>query len=202
LAINLAKNSPTKLPDNIKDFISAFTSNSASQTKNILSHCRRELMHEVWRHLLTADFLHAYQHGIVIKCLDGIFRRFYPRIFTYSADYPEKLIRPSSNRSFFTHFLCRVLLATIRNRGACPCPRCKTLFSDIYKLGFISDMNSRISKARVYAMQTIIHARRFIYSLGLPVAGAAVNRLLQAESLVPTVVCLSYAFILCILTKV
>jgi hypothetical protein len=26
----------------------------------------------------------------VIKCCDGEWRRFYPRIFTYSADYPEK----------------------------------------------------------------------------------------------------------------
>jgi hypothetical protein len=36
------------------------------------------------------EFLEAYQHGIVITCLDGIKCRFYPRIFTYSADYPEK----------------------------------------------------------------------------------------------------------------
>jgi hypothetical protein len=36
------------------------------------------------------DFLYAYEHGIVILCLDGISRHFYPRIFTYSADYPEE----------------------------------------------------------------------------------------------------------------
>jgi len=58
--------------------------------KELLTHCRRELMHEVWRQLLDPEFILAYQHGIVIKCLDGVFRRFYPRIFTYSADYPEK----------------------------------------------------------------------------------------------------------------
>jgi hypothetical protein len=47
-------------------------------------------MHAIWRLLLDDDFLEAYEHGIVIECQDGIFRRFYPRIFTYSADYPEK----------------------------------------------------------------------------------------------------------------
>lgn len=47
-------------------------------------------MHEVWRVLLDKDFLDAYKHGIVLKCADGVLRRVYPRIFTYSADYPEK----------------------------------------------------------------------------------------------------------------
>jgi len=47
-------------------------------------------MHEIWRLLLDDEFLHAYQHGIVILCMDGVKRRVYPRIFTYSADYPEK----------------------------------------------------------------------------------------------------------------
>jgi hypothetical protein len=35
-------------------------------------------------------FMHAYEHGIVILCVDGILRRVFPRFFTYSADYPEK----------------------------------------------------------------------------------------------------------------
>lgn len=49
-------------------------------------------MHAVWALLLDAEFMHAYKHGIVIECPDGISRRFYPRIFTYSADYPEKSV--------------------------------------------------------------------------------------------------------------
>ncbi|KAJ2935345.1 hypothetical protein H1R20_g1749, partial [Candolleomyces eurysporus] len=65
-------------------------SKSKQQQKDILTHCRRELMHAVWRMLLDDEFLHAYTYGIVIKCVDGIERRVYPRIFTYSADYPEK----------------------------------------------------------------------------------------------------------------
>jgi len=57
---------------------------------DVSTHCRRELMHAVWAILLDDDFLYAYEHGIIILCPDGTSRRFYPRIFTYSADYPEK----------------------------------------------------------------------------------------------------------------
>lgn len=61
-------------------------------TADLLTHCRREVMHAVWAFLLDEEFMHAYEHGIIIECPDGIFRRFYPRIFTYSADYPEKYV--------------------------------------------------------------------------------------------------------------
>lgn len=49
-------------------------------------------MHGVWTKILDDDFLHAYTYGIVINCIDGIERRIYPRLFTYSADYPEKQV--------------------------------------------------------------------------------------------------------------
>jgi hypothetical protein len=55
-------------------------------------HCHRELFHEQWKILLDDEFLEAYKHGIIIHCCDGITQRFYPRIFTYSADYPEKYV--------------------------------------------------------------------------------------------------------------
>jgi hypothetical protein len=47
-------------------------------------------MHAIWELLLDAEFMHVYEHGIFIRCADGIIRRIYPRFFTYSADYPEK----------------------------------------------------------------------------------------------------------------
>jgi hypothetical protein len=47
-------------------------------------------MQKVWDILLDGEFMEAYVHGFLMTCLDGITRRFYPRIFTYSADYPEK----------------------------------------------------------------------------------------------------------------
>ncbi|KAG2744407.1 hypothetical protein P692DRAFT_201656837, partial [Suillus brevipes Sb2] len=86
-------------------------------------HCRRDLFHGCWNHLLDADFLQAYRHGIVIKCPDGVLRRVFPRIFTYSADYPEK-----------------VLIATIKDMGSCPCPRCLIPKSSFDLLGLCRDM--------------------------------------------------------------
>jgi hypothetical protein len=63
---------------------------AGSQRAVILTHCRRELMQEVWNILIDDEFIAAYQHGFVAQCHDGQSRRFYPRLFTYSADYPEK----------------------------------------------------------------------------------------------------------------
>ena len=56
----------------------------------MLTHCKWELIHAMWRILLDDEFVEAYDNGIVIKCFDGVTRQLYPRIFTYSADYPEK----------------------------------------------------------------------------------------------------------------
>lgn len=56
------------------------------------THCRREFMHEQWKIILDDEFVNSYKHGIVILCHDGELRRFYPRFFTYSADYPEKSV--------------------------------------------------------------------------------------------------------------
>jgi hypothetical protein len=55
-----------------------------------MTHCHRECLHAQWKILLDDEFMEAYEHGIVITCFDGLQRRFYLRIFTYSADYPEK----------------------------------------------------------------------------------------------------------------
>ena len=55
-----------------------------------MTHCLREFFHEQWKILLDDEFIEAWIHGIDIQCPDGIERRFYPRIFTYSTDYPEK----------------------------------------------------------------------------------------------------------------
>jgi hypothetical protein len=87
----------SQLPDNFFDWYKAETGHSPSA--EVLTHCRRELMHAIWKLLLDGEFLEACKHGIVIECPDGISRRFYFRIFTYSADYPEKF-------SFRNTFFC------------------------------------------------------------------------------------------------
>jgi hypothetical protein len=64
-----------------------------------MSHCRREVLHEQWRMMMDDEFLMAYGHGIVIQCCDDIKRRFYPRFFTYSADYKEKFVYFSQSQT-------------------------------------------------------------------------------------------------------
>ncbi|KAG1765159.1 hypothetical protein EV702DRAFT_981687 [Suillus placidus] len=78
-----------KLPDSFKDFASTYTHGKGASRK-CAAHCHRELFQAQWKVLLDDEFLEAYEHGIVILCCDGVEHRFYPQIFTYSADYPEK----------------------------------------------------------------------------------------------------------------
>ena len=78
-----------QLPDEFTHFAAQRVGGKGPK-KSFLAHCRKEFFHAQVEVLLDDDFLEAWQHGIVIKCFDGILRRFYPRIFTYSADYPEK----------------------------------------------------------------------------------------------------------------
>lgn len=155
------------LPDTFEDWAKGFHAKWATQKGDILTHCRRELFHAVWKHLLNDEFLAAYKYGIVIKCIDGVERRVYPRIFTYSADYPEK-----------------VLIATIRDKGLCPCPRCLVSKMALDKMGQRRDRTMRGTLRRI-PMVLIERARGFIYDTALPIGGAAVNSLLKASSSIP-----------------
>ena len=91
-------------------------------------------------------FLYAYEHGIVILCPDNRSWRFYPRIFTYSSDNPEKW----AYKFFWSWQLLwwsprnRALLATICNFGSCPCPLCLVPKSKIPEVGtaFFSRMTA------------------------------------------------------------
>ncbi|KAL1658479.1 hypothetical protein GGF50DRAFT_67162 [Schizophyllum commune] len=140
-----------------------------TQQKDITVHCHRELMHAVWDTLLDEEFVHAYKYGMVIRCLDGVERRVYPRIFTYSADYPEK-----------------VLLASIRDGGSCPCPRCLVHKSKLDQLGLRRDMATRVNAARTYLSHAVSVARRAIYEFAHPIGGTLVQTLLKPFSAVPT----------------
>ncbi|KAJ3985139.1 hypothetical protein F5890DRAFT_1573070 [Lentinula detonsa] len=156
------------IPDSVKHEISRFNVNWKTQAKEIITHCNRELMHAVWRFLLDDEFVHAYRCGIVIKCFDGIERRVYPRFFTYSADYPEK-----------------VLLATIRDLGSCPCPRCLIPKSLLDQMGSKHDMKRR-EKIRIFLVDKVMRTRQWIYNEGSKIRGSAVERLLKETSSVPT----------------
>jgi hypothetical protein len=146
-------------------------------------------MHQVWKLMLDDDFIHAYQHGIVIQCIDGVWRRVYPRIFTYSADYPEKYVSFAFLMTH-SHPESRVLLATIRDKGYCPCPRCLIPKKSFDKMGLIHDLRARISTARTYFWNKVKGARNLIYNLGLAVSNKRIDTILQEFSLVPTIVSL------------
>ncbi|EPQ54112.1 hypothetical protein GLOTRDRAFT_94482 [Gloeophyllum trabeum ATCC 11539] len=135
-------------------------------------------MHAVWEILLDDDFISAYKHSIILTCADGIKRRVYPQIFTYSADYSEKLTP-----------IARVLLATFRNFGSCPCPRCKVPKDKISDIGMQCDETRHQRDAHMDdfpAQRTTERARNFIYKDGRGVKSTAVKGLLAKESLVPT----------------
>jgi hypothetical protein len=77
------------LPDRIQDKIKNALGKAASKIH--LTHCRRETFHAAWLILIQdPKFLEAYVNGMIVECIDGIKRRFFPRFFVYSADYPEK----------------------------------------------------------------------------------------------------------------
>ncbi|KIJ19686.1 hypothetical protein PAXINDRAFT_69579, partial [Paxillus involutus ATCC 200175] len=160
------------LPDSFKDFVLENTGGKLPGDV-FFTHCHREFFHAQWRVLLDDDFVYAYAHGLVLTCYDGVKRRLYPRIFTYSADYPEK-----------------VLIASIRNLGVCPCPRCLIPKDRVHNMGSERDMLQRHILARSDTEERhrkVAAARRLIYEQQYIVDTPQVEALLKGESLVPTV---------------
>ena len=83
-------NSTSQLPASFKEFATSQSGGEAAPSDAFMTFCHRELMHTQWKVLLDDDFIEAWRHGILIECCDGMYRPFYPRIFTHSGDYPEK----------------------------------------------------------------------------------------------------------------
>jgi len=74
-------------------------------TNDCVTHCHREFFHKQWKILLDDEFLEAYEHDVIILCCDGLKRRFYPRIFTYSADSSEQYINFEHEANFFAYII-------------------------------------------------------------------------------------------------
>ena len=91
----------------------------------------------------------------------------------------------------------RVLIATIRDMGRCPCPRCTIKKEDISALGTTMDMKSRQINVRCdddNFRATVQKARDNIYQGGYALSSErGVEQLLREHSLVPTLV--SYSII-------
>ncbi|KIJ27116.1 hypothetical protein M422DRAFT_785011 [Sphaerobolus stellatus SS14] len=144
----------------------------AGITDTLKTHCRCELFHEALKLLFDEEFVRAWKHGMVIKCADDIIWCIFPRLFTWSADYPEK-----------------VLLASICNLSGCPCPRCLVKKADVGNLGMKFDMNTRSDKMRTDTEECrdkVDEARKFMYDDGYVVDSDPVDKLLKTNSMVPT----------------
>ncbi|KAK0502621.1 hypothetical protein EDD18DRAFT_1347259 [Armillaria luteobubalina] len=157
------------LPDSFQDFTSSFHSKWKAQKHVILAHCQKELMHAIWNFLLDDDFMHAYHYGMVIDCINGVKQHVYLRFFTYSTDYPEK-----------------VLLATIQDNSLCPCLWCFIGKEKLDLLGQKCNDKICVQNFCKYLPDGVIIAHRAIYSLSCTIGGSVVNQILKPTSHVPT----------------
>jgi len=82
-------------------------------------------------------------------------------------------------------------MASIRNLGNCPCPRCALPLSDVHLVGTTKDRQNRKKLLRTddhrYRL-TVSNARKAILERNYAVNSAVVERLLKPRSLVPTTV--------------
>ncbi|TFK17089.1 hypothetical protein FA15DRAFT_605762 [Coprinopsis marcescibilis] len=119
------------LSDDFKDYLRKRAGGKLPPA-DLIMHCGREMFHAQWAILLDQDLIDAMTNGVVLLCHDGIERRFYPRIFTYSADYPEK-----------------VAISLIKQGGAYPCTRCLISKSNLHNMGLPEDEEFRKAHPRL-----------------------------------------------------
>lgn len=142
-------------------------------------------MQKIWLLLLDDEFIEAWKSGILVKCGDGILRRIFPRVFTYSPYYPEKYV-PRTLMLIMRYSLrpCRYLFACIRFLERCPCPDCLVAKDQIDKLGQVRDMKTRVTKQRndTHALQvTLRNARQAVFNQGYAPDGKAIDEMLRSK---------------------
>jgi hypothetical protein len=71
-------------------------------------------------------------------------------------------------------FITRVLLATIRDKGICPCPRCLTPKSKMDQTGAKRDSQFREKNVRKYLLNYVCAARDAIYKNAFAIGGAII----------------------------
>jgi hypothetical protein len=89
----------------------------------------------------------------------------------------------------------RVLLATVRDKGICPCPRCLVPMTLIHRMGTRADVQMRTDTLRrdnLHRQKLIKRARFLIYNDNKAVNNDEVEELLQPKSFVPTEVSFRY----------
>ncbi|KAJ3537818.1 hypothetical protein NM688_g6619 [Phlebia brevispora] len=157
------------LPDILQDIYQKVYGTAAM--KDTLRFCKAELVHAVLLILLDPDFMHAYEHGLLVECADGFLRHIFPRIFAYSADYPEQ-----------------ALLVCIWFLARCLCPTCLGTKADAPDMGSVRDMRLRhnIREDSEDVQDLIARARSLIFFQGLSTHSKRIEDLLKPTSLLPT----------------
>ncbi|KAH6905097.1 hypothetical protein BKA70DRAFT_1431183 [Coprinopsis sp. MPI-PUGE-AT-0042] len=158
-----------KLSDDFQDYLRG-RNNGKLPPKEFMAHCAREIFHAQWRIILDDALLEAMENGIVIMCQDGIERRFFPRIFTYSADYPE-----------------RTRIACVKQNGRHPCTTCLIDKSHVHNMGTEEDMAFRTDNPRLNDDENREMIRKALQTVdnGYAVTGKTVMYHLQDRSLLP-----------------
>ena len=86
----------------------------------------------------------------------------------------------------------RILIATIRDMGACPCPRCLVNEDNLHLIGTSQDTSDRVTLVRkddhAFCAKVAL-AHEAIYKRGYVVNSVIVDEILKPESLVPTTAC-------------
>ena len=175
---------PPQLPAAFKDYLTE-RNKGVLPSKELVKYCSKVLFHQQWSILLDKQLVDAMKDGLVMGGPDGERHCFYPRVFTYSADYPERCGKSGSARQLILTSLGRILIAGIRNYGGRPCHRCLTKDSELGDLGSPIDAKRR-SDTRCEANQAqLVKKAHHLILRGTAVTGKKVEALMKEESLVP-----------------
>ena len=82
----------------------------------------------------------------------------------------------------------RVLLATIRDQGLSPCPRCLMPKARFDRMGLKPNIAFRLQNVRKFLSGLVTSARNAIYKHVRSIGGSVVDRILKPTSSVPTMV--------------
>ncbi|KAJ3496344.1 hypothetical protein NMY22_g19825 [Coprinellus aureogranulatus] len=139
-----------KLPDNFQDYLTE--RNQGQPPAKALKSIARSFS--------------SISNGLVANCPDGKKRRFYPRLFTYSADYPE-----------------RIIISGILSNGARPCYRCLIKSSDLGALGSPNDTDRHQNTRSEVEQAKLVKGAQSKIKKGRAVGGKVVNAGLKDASL-------------------
>ncbi|KAF5355377.1 hypothetical protein D9757_014596 [Collybiopsis confluens] len=141
-------------------------------TEAVMTFMRREIPHAIYAELFDKDFMNAYRDGIILRCGNKVTRSMFPRLFTWSADYPEKMLL----------ICCKCL-------GLHPCGECNISKDKIFRLGTVLDRGTwdRLRRQDSELRQNKVErARELIFKKGYSILSKAIDYLLGDHSWMPT----------------